>query len=207
MSNIHNIPTLSYSYDALEPHIDAKTMEIHHTKHHQTYVTGLNTALEKLSSDLQQKDVEDLLSNLNDVPEAAKADIIFHGGGHYNHSIFWNTIGPNGGGEPGGDLADSINSSFGNYASFKEQFTTAATKLRGSGWTWLTYNPSGSLEIKSMTNQTSPIVDGAIPLLGIDVWEHAYYLKYQNRRPEYIAAWWNTINWNNVGLRFQKARA
>ena len=207
----YSLPDLPYAYDALEPYIDAKTMEIHHTKHHQTYIKGLNTALETLSTDLQSKSLEDLLTSIGSIPESARANIDFHGGGTSNHTIFWNNMtpphsGPRGGGEPSGNLATAINGAFGSFTSFKDQFTDVATKLRGSGWTWLVYDPSKrTVGIKSMSNQTNPRTEGLIPLLGLDVWEHAYYLKYQNRRPEYITAWWNVINWNNVEQGLQKA--
>lgn len=203
----YSLPDLPYSYDALEPHIDARTMEIHHSKHHQTYVTGLNAAIETLDESLKNKSLEDLLSSIKSIPDSEQGGINFHGGGTNNHSIFWNNMSPTGGGEPGGALADAITSKFGSFSSFKEQFTGVATKLRGSGWTWLTYNPSNqSVELKAMQNQTSPRTEGLMPLLGIDVWEHAYYLKYQNRRPEYISAWWNVVNWSDVDQRLQKAK-
>lgn len=204
----YELPTLPYSYDALEPHIDAKTMEIHHSKHHQTYVNGLNGALEKLSDDLQSKNLDQLLSAINSIPEPTRGVINFHGGGTDNHTLFWNNLSPNGGGEASGGVADAITKAFGNFGAFKEQFSGTAGTFRGSGWTWLVYNPSTQgVEIKAMPNQTSVRTEGLIPLLGIDVWEHAYYLKYQNRRPEYIAAWWNVVNWGEVDTRFGKAKA
>ena len=204
MSN-YKIPELKYSYDALEPHIDAKTMEIHHSKHHNTYVGGLNAILESADSNLQSKSLEELLASINELPDSVQPDINFHGGGTDNHNIFWTNMSPNGGGEPGGSLLDEINRCFGDFTSFKEKFTAQATKLRGSGWNWLVCNPKNkNLEIHSMSNQTSPRTLNLIPLLGIDVWEHAYYLNYQNRRPEYIKAWWNVVDWDNVQSRLDK---
>jgi len=186
----YTLPEMPYAYDALEPHIDARTMEIHHTKHHQKYTDTLNGALEKLNSDLQSKDIVEILSNINDVPEDVRGAINF-----------------NGGGEPGGALADAINSSFGSFADFKEQFSNKTAPIQGSGWGWLVYNPStGKVEYKAMPNQTSPRTEGLVPLLGLDVWEHAYYLKYQNKRPDYIAAWWNVVNWDEVDTRLSKAK-
>jgi Fe-Mn family superoxide dismutase len=200
----HELPKLSYPYDALEPHIDARTMEIHHTKHHQTYVNGLNTALEK-APELQKKSLEDLLEGINSVPEAIRTAVRNHGGGHANHSLFWRIMGPKKGGEPRGKLADALKSAFGGFDKFKEQFTAAATTRFGSGWAWLV-QAGGKLEITSTANQDSPLMDGKTPILGLDVWEHAYYLKYQNRRPDYISAWWNVVNWDEVGRRFEGGR-
>ena len=200
----HELPKLPYPYDALEPHIDARTMEIHHTKHHQAYVNGLNGALEK-APDLQKKSLEDLLKGIHTVPEAIRTAVRNHGGGHHNHSLFWQIMGPKKGGEPEGKLADALKSTFGGFDKFKEQFTTAATTRFGSGWAWLVM-AGGRLEVLSTANQDSPLMDGKTPLLGLDVWEHAYYLKYQNRRPDYAGAWWNVVNWEEVGRRFEGGR-
>jgi len=203
----YTLPELPYAYDALEPHIDAKTMEIHHTKHHQKYTDTLNATLEKCSSDIQGKDILEILADLSQVPDDLRKSINFNGGGYDNHKLFWNNMKPNGGGEPGGAIADAISASFGNFADFKEQFSSKTVPIQGSGWGWLVFNPSSSkVEYKAMTNQTSPRTEGLIPLLGCDVWEHAYYLKYQNKRPDYIAAWWNTVNWDEVESRFSKAK-
>ena len=203
----YTLPEMPYAYDALEPHIDAQTMEIHHSKHHQKYTDGMNGALEKLSPELQDKDIEEILSNINQVPDDVKGAINFNGGGYDNHKLFWNSMKQNGGGEPTGAIADAINDSFGSFAEFKELFSSKTAPLQGSGWGWLVYNPnSGKVEYKAMSNQTSPRTEGLVPLLGLDVWEHAYYLKYQNKRPDYIAAWWNVINWDEVNDRFSKAK-
>jgi len=203
----YTLPEMPYAYDALEPHIDAQTMEIHHSKHHQKYTDGMNGALEKLSPELQEKDIEDILSNINQVPDDVKGAINFNGGGYDNHKLFWNSMKQNGGGEPTGAIADAINDSFGSFAEFKELFSSKTAPIQGSGWGWLVYNPnSGKIEYKAMSNQTSPRTEGLVPLLGLDVWEHAYYLKYQNKRPDYIAAWWNVINWDEVNDRFSKAK-
>ena len=203
----YSLPKLPYSYDALEPHIDAKTMEIHHSKHHQKYTDTLNATLEKCSSEIQNKDILEILSDLKQVPDDVKGAINFNGGGFDNHTLFWNNMKSNGGGEPGGALADAINSSFGSFSDFKEKFTSSTVPIQGSGWGWLVYNPSsGKVEYKKMQNQTSPRTVGLVPLLGCDVWEHAYYLKYQNRRPDYVAAWWNVVNWDEVDNRLSKAK-
>jgi|TARA_B100000745_G_scaffold65760_1_gene38782 Fe-Mn family superoxide dismutase len=203
----YTLPEIPYAYDALEPHIDAQTMEIHHTKHHQKYTDGMNGALEKLSPELQEKDIEEILSNINQVPDDVKGAINFNGGGYDNHKLFWNSMKQNGGGEPTGAIADAINDSFGSFAEFKELFSSKTAPIQGSGWGWLVYNPNSSkVEYKAMSNQTSPRTEGLVPLLGLDVWEHAYYLKYQNKRPDYIAAWWNVINWDEVNDRFSKAK-
>jgi len=203
----YTLPEMPYAYDALEPHIDAQTMEIHHTKHHQKYTDMMNGALEKLSPELQEKDIEEILSNINQVPDDVKGAINFNGGGYDNHKLFWNSMKQNGGGEPTGAIADAINDSFGSFAEFKELFSSKTAPIQGSGWGWLVYNPgSGKVEYKAMSNQTSPRTEGLVPLLGLDVWEHAYYLKYQNKRPDYIAAWWNVINWDEVNDRFSKAK-
>ena len=203
----YTLPEMPYAYDALEPHIDAQTMEIHHSKHHQKYTDGMNGALEKLSPELQDKDIEEILSNINQVPDDVKGAINFNGGGYDNHKLFWNSMKQNGGGEPTGAISDAINDSFGSFAEFKELFSSKTAPIQGSGWGWLVYNPnSGKVEYKAMSNQTSPRTEGLVPLLGLDVWEHAYYLKYQNKRPDYIAAWWNVINWDEVNDRFSKAK-
>ncbi len=203
----YELPKMPYAYDALEPHIDARTMEIHHTKHHQTYTTKLNDALGKCSSDIQNKDIVDILSDLNQVPQELKGAINFNGGGYDNHKLFWNNMKPNGGGEPGGAVADAINASFGSFADFKEKFSSTTAVIQGSGWGWLVYNPSTSkVEYVAMSNQDSPRTKGLVPLLGLDVWEHAYYLNYQNKRPDYIAAWWNVVNWEEVDNRLSKAK-
>lgn len=198
------LPALPYAYDALEPYIDKETMNIHHTKHHNTYVTNLNNALEG-NTDLLSKTVEEVIANLNDVPEAVRTAVRNNGGGHANHSLFWQILAPNAGGEPSGSLADAIKGKFGSFEGFKEEFTKAATGRFGSGWAWLSVN-NGQLEISSTPNQDSPIMEGKTPILGIDVWEHAYYLKYQNRRPEYITNFFNVINWPEVTKRFESAK-
>ncbi len=203
----YELPKLPYAYDALEPHIDAKTMEIHHTKHHQTYTTKLNDALGKCSSDIQNKDIIDILGDLSQVPDELRKAINFNGGGFDNHRLFWNNMKPNGGGEPGGAVADAINASFGSFADFKEKFSSTTTVIQGSGWGWLVYNPSSSkVEYVAMSNQDSPRTKGLVPLLGLDVWEHAYYLKYQNKRPVYVGACWNVVNWDAVEDRLSKAK-
>ncbi|MFQ5702446.1 MAG: superoxide dismutase [Gemmatimonadales bacterium] len=199
----HELPPLPYGYDALEPHIDARTMEIHHGKHHQGYVTKLNGALEK-HADLQDKRVEDLLRAIDTVPEDIKGAVRNNGGGHANHSLFWQVMAPGGGGEPGGGLADAISSAFGDFAAFKTAFSNAAATRFGSGWAWLVVD-GGGLAVESTPNQDSPLMAGKTPILGLDVWEHAYYLNYQNRRPDYIAAWWNVVNWAEVAQRFEAA--
>lgn len=200
----HELPALPYAFDALEPHIDAQTMEIHHDRHHATYVNNLNAALEG-HADLQDKNIEDLLRSIDSVPENIRTAVRNNGGGHANHSLFWEILSPNGGGQPGGELADAINNAFGSFDSFKEQFAKAAATRFGSGWAWLIAD-NGSLAITSTPNQDSPLMEGKTPILGLDVWEHAYYLKYQNKRPDYIAAFWNVVNWDEVGKRFANAR-
>ena len=193
----HTLPPLPYPTNALEPHIDAQTMEIHHGKHHNAYVTNLNAALEK-APELADKSLDDLLRNLNSVPEAVRTAVRNNGGGHWNHTQFWQTMGPNGGGGPTGKLADAINSAFGDFEKFKEAFNAAGAGRFGSGWVWLV-NDGGKLAITSTPNQDNPLMDGkAPPILGNDVWEHAYYLKYQNRRPDYLDAVWNVVNWAKV---------
>lgn len=198
------LPQLPYAYDALEPHIDKETMNIHHTKHHNTYVTNLNNALEG-NEELLSKTVEEVVSNLDAVPEAARTAVRNNGGGHANHSLFWQVISPNGGGKPTGELADAINSKFGGFEGFKEEFSKAATTRFGSGWAWLVVN-NGELEVTSTPNQDSPLMEGKTPILGLDVWEHAYYLNYQNRRPEYIGAFWNVVNWEEVSKRYASSK-
>ncbi len=193
----HALPELNYGYNELEPHIDTKTMEIHHTKHHQTYINNLNVALENYP-ELFEKTVEDLLINLENIPESIRVAVRNGGGGHANHSLFWRTIGPNSGGTPSGQILAKINESFGDFENFKKDFGEKATKQFGSGWGWLCQDKSGKLVTMSTPNQDSPLSAGLNPLLGIDVWEHAYYLNYQNKRPDYINAFWNIINWNEV---------
>jgi Fe-Mn family superoxide dismutase len=202
--SMHEVPSLPYGFDALEPHIDAQTMQIHHDKHHAAYVTNLNKALEA-HPDLQSKSVEDLLRGFDSVPEAIRTAVRNHGGGHANHSLFWQVMGPNGGGTPSGDLAAAIDRDFGSFQSFKEKLTNAAAGQFGSGWGWLVTD-GGKLDVIARPNQDSPLMEGKTPLLGVDVWEHAYYLKYQNRRPDYLAAWWNTVNWSEVAARYSRAR-
>ena len=201
----HTLPALPYPFDALEPHIDAQTMEIHHGRHHNAYVTNLNKALEGQAA-LQAKSLEDLIGALSGVPEAIRTAVRNNGGGHANHSLFWTLMKKGGGGEPSGDLAEAISKAFGGFAAFKEKFSTAATTRFGSGWAWLSLDKSGNLIVESTANQDSPLMEGRKPVLGLDVWEHAYYLKYQNRRPDYIAAWWNVINWDAVAQVYKKAR-
>ena len=197
----YSVPPLPYAYDALEPHIDAKTMEIHHTKHHQTYVNNLNAAIEK-APELQGKSLDDLMRGINSVPESVRTAVRNNGGGHWNHSLFWQIMGPGKGGEPSGKLADAINGAFGDFSKFKEQFAAAGTGRFGSGWAWL-INDGGKLSITSTPNQDNPLMEGKTAILGLDVWEHAYYLKYQNKRPDYIAAWWNVVNWDAVAERYR----
>ncbi|HEX7183812.1 MAG TPA: superoxide dismutase [Thermoanaerobaculia bacterium] len=200
----HELPPLPYAFDALEPHIDAQTMQIHHDKHHATYVTKLNEALDK-EPGLGGKSVEELLRSIDQVPESIRGAVRNHGGGHANHTLFWEVMGPGGGGNPSGDLAAAIDSGFGSFESFKEKLTNAAANQFGSGWGWLVAS-DGKLDVIARPNQDSPLMEGKTPILGVDVWEHAYYLKYQNRRPDYLAAWWNTINWQAVADRFRRAR-
>jgi Fe-Mn family superoxide dismutase len=190
------LPPLPYANDALEPHIDAKTMEIHHTKHHQTYVNNLNAAIEK-APELAGTSIDELMRGISGVPEAVRTAVRNNGGGHWNHSMFWQLMSADAGGEPSGKLADAIKSAFGDFSKFKEQFAAAGTGRFGSGWAWL-LNDGGKLSIVSTPNQDNPLMDGKNAILGLDVWEHAYYLKYQNRRPDYIAAWWNVVNWDAV---------
>jgi len=201
----HTLPPLPYAYDALEPYIDALTMEIHHTKHHATYVNNLNAALDK-HPELHEVPLEVLLRNLESVPEDIRVAVRNNGGGHANHSLFWTVMKPGGGGEPTGELAEAIQATFGSFAAFKEKFSQAAATRFGSGWAWLVVNAFGKLEVYSTPNQDSPLMEGKTPILGLDVWEHAYYLKYQNRRPDYIAAWWNVVNWDEVARRYAEAK-
>jgi Fe-Mn family superoxide dismutase len=200
---LHQLPPLPYAFDALEPYIDAKTMEIHHDKHHAAYVNNVNKALEG-NTDLQKLSVEELIAHLDRVPENVRTAVRNNGGGHANHSLFWTTMKKGGGGEPKGALADAIKSTFGAIADFKTKFNQAATTRFGSGWAWLLIQ-NGKLAIDSTPNQDNPIMSGGKPVLGLDVWEHAYYLKYQNRRPDYIEAWWNVVNWDHVGEVYAKA--
>ncbi|MCS6858802.1 MAG: superoxide dismutase [Abditibacteriales bacterium] len=205
----HTLPDLPYAHDALEPYIDKQTMEIHHGKHHQTYVTNLNNAL--AGTGLEDVPVDELIADLSKVPEDRRTAVRNNGGGHSNHSMFWKMMKPGGGGEPTGELADAIKAAFGDFNAFKEKFTQAATTRFGSGWAWLIVDENGNLAITSTPNQDSPLMKGVAevtgtPILGLDVWEHAYYLKYQNRRPEYIAAWWNVVNWDEVAARYQAAK-
>ncbi|MEM9557767.1 MAG: superoxide dismutase [Acidobacteriota bacterium] len=195
-----SVPDLRYPFDALEPHIDARTMEIHHDKHHAAYVSKLNAALDG-HADLQGKDVEDLLADLDALPDAIRNAVRNHGGGHANHTLFWDVMGPHGGGGPNGDLADAIHQSFGDFEKFQGALASAAGGQFGSGWGWLVKSGNG-LEVMATANQDSPLSVGKTPILGVDVWEHAYYLNYQNRRPDYLAAWWNTVDWDRVAARF-----
>ncbi len=200
----YELPKLPYSYDALEPYIDAKTMEIHHTKHHQAYVNNLNAALEK-HPEIAEKPLEELLASLDKIPEDIRTAVRNHGGGHLNHSFFWKVMGPDVKKEPGAELASKITSAFGDIIKFKEEFTKAAGGVFGSGWAWLVIDEKGKLSISTTPNQDSPISKGEKPILGLDVWEHAYYLKYQNKRPDYITAFWNVVNWEAVEENFKKA--
>jgi Fe-Mn family superoxide dismutase len=197
----HSLPPLPYPHDALEPHIDKQTMEIHHGKHHAAYVNNLNAALEK-HPDLQSKSVEDLIRGLSTVPEAIRTAVRNNGGGHANHTMFWQIMGPNAGGAPTGAIADAINGSFGSFDKLKEELKKAATGRFGSGWAWV-IESGGKLTVESTANQDSPLMEGKKPVFGIDVWEHAYYLKYQNRRPDYIDAWWNVVNWTEINKRLR----
>jgi Fe-Mn family superoxide dismutase len=200
----HQVPDLPYDFGALEPHIDAKTMEIHHDKHHAAYVNNLNKALEK-HPELAKKSVEDLLRDLSAVPDDIRTAVRNNGGGHYNHSLFWPSMSADGGGEPVGSLGDAIADAFGGFAAFKEKLSAAAVGQFGSGWGWLVLD-GGALKVEGTPNQDNPISHGRTPLLGVDVWEHAYYLKYQNRRPDYVAAWWNVVDWDAVANRFSGTR-
>ena len=199
----HEVPPLPYAYDALEPYIDEETMHLHHDKHHAAYVNNLNTALQKYP-ELQDKSAEELIRDLNSVPEDIRPAVRNNGGGHVNHTMFWEIMGPNGGGEPTGALADAIKEAFGDLDGLKQQFNDAGTKRFGSGWAWLVRTADGKLQVTSTANQDNPMSEGSYPIMGNDVWEHAYYLKYQNRRPEYLAAWWNVVNWAAVAMRFEQ---
>ncbi|HEV7594601.1 MAG TPA: superoxide dismutase [Gemmatimonadaceae bacterium] len=197
------LPPLPYDFAALEPHIDARTMEIHHGKHHQTYVNNLNAAIEK-APELAKKSLDDLMRNVSSLPEAVRTPIRNNGGGHWNHSMFWQIMAPKAGGEPGGKLGQAITSTFGDFAKFREQFSAAGVGRFGSGWAWL-INTGGKLSITSTPNQDNPLMEGQKAIMGLDVWEHAYYLKYQNRRPDYIQAWWNVVNWREIESRYAAA--
>jgi Fe-Mn family superoxide dismutase len=199
----YSVPDLTYAFDALEPHIDARTMEIHHDKHHAAYVTNLNAALE--GSDWMDRPIDDVLQNLDAIPEDKRTAVRNNGGGHANHTLFWEIMGPNGGGDPSGALGNAISEKFGGLADLKSAVNDAGVKRFGSGWTWLVWDGSG-LAVESTPNQDTPVMDGKTPLLGIDVWEHAYYLNYQNRRPDYLEAWWNVVDWDAVSARFDAAR-
>jgi superoxide dismutase, Fe-Mn family len=201
----HALPPLPYDYTALEPHIDEATMRIHHDKHHAAYVNNLNAALEP-HPDLQGKTIEALIGVLGAVPEGIRGPVRNNGGGHYNHTMFWEIMAPGGAKEPGGALAQAIDKAFGGFAQFKEQFAKACVTRFGSGWGWLSVDKNGNLVLESTPNQDNPLMEGRSPVLGCDVWEHAYYLKYQNRRPDYVAAWWNVVNWTEVGSRYERAR-
>lgn len=200
----HELPELPYAHDALEPNVDSQTMQIHHGKHHQGYVNKLNAALEG-HDDLQSKSIEELLADLDSIPEEIRTAVRNNGGGHYNHSLFWPAMSPDGGGEPTGALAEAINDAFGSFEDFKSQFSSAAGGQFGSGWGWLVVDSDGNLAVTSTPNQDNPISDGHTPLLGVDVWEHAYYLHYQNRRNDYIQNWWNVVNWDVVVERYNAA--
>lgn len=199
----HELPKLKYSYNALEPYIDEMTMTIHHSKHHAAYINNLNAALEKYP-ELQEKTVEELIVSLDSLPDSIKTAVRNNGGGHLNHTFFWSILSPKGNGEPEGDLMEAINSKFGNFAAFKEEFSKAAATRFGSGWAWLVLNKSAELSVVSTPNQDSPISEGLRPILGLDVWEHAYYLKYQNRRPDYVSEWWNVVDWAEVSRLYKK---
>lgn len=200
----HQLPSLPYAYDALEPYIDTMTMQIHHTKHHAAYLANLNKAIE--GTEFENMPVEELLAKIESVPESIRTTVRNHGGGYVNHNLFWTIMAPNAGGAPAGDLAAAIEKTFGSFEAFKEKFTAAAANRFGSGWAWLVVKPDGSLDVYSTANQDSPLMSGDTPILGLDVWEHAYYLKYQNRRPEYINNFYNIINWDQVAAYYQAAR-
>ena len=200
------LPDLPYAYDALEPHIDAQTMEIHHSKHHQAYTNGLNDAWDDMSKENQDQGLLTILSDLDQLKPEVRGRINFHGGGYNNHELFWKSMKPNGGGKPSGALSDALDKEFGSFEKFKEKFSTETAVIQGSGWGWLIFNPvTKKIQFKTTANQDSPITEELVPLLGLDVWEHAYYLKYENKRPDYIAAWWNVINWEEIELRFTRA--
>jgi superoxide dismutase, Fe-Mn family len=204
MAHPFQLPDLPYPFDALEPHIDAKTMEIHHDRHHKAYTDKLNEAIGK-HEEWQGKEIDEILRNIDSVPEDIRTAVRNNGGGYANHNLFWEIMGPNGGGEPGGELGDAIRSAFGSFDQFKEKVSTAGATQFGSGWAWLV-SSGGSLKVYSTPNQDSPLMKGDTPILGVDVWEHAYYLKYQNKRPDYLSAWWNTVSWDAVAERYSKAR-
>lgn len=201
----HELPALPYPPEALEPHIDAQTMEIHHGRHHKTYVDKLNAALEG-HAQLASKSVDDLIANIDQVPEDIRGPVRNNGGGHVNHTLFWQIMSPDGGGEPTGEVAAAINETFGGFDKFQEEFANAAINRFGSGWAWLVVKKDGGLAVINTLNQDSPLMDGHTPILGLDVWEHAYYLKYQNKRPDYIKAWWNVVNWDEVNKRYSAAK-
>jgi Fe-Mn family superoxide dismutase len=202
----HELPPLPYDYSALEPYIDSQTMHLHHDAHHATYVKNLNAALEKYPQ-LQNKPADDLLRTINSVPEDIRTAVRNNGGGHVNHSMFWRIMKGKGGGEPKGKIADALKKTFGSFDTFKQQFNDAGTKVFGSGWVWLARSESGKIQIVTTPNQNNPLSDGLFPIMGNDVWEHAYYLKYNNRRPEYLQAWWNVVNWEEIDQRFQQSEA
>lgn len=199
-----SLPSLPYPADALEPHIDARTMEIHHDKHHAAYTNNLNNAI--AGTDLENKDIVEILSNMDAVPASIKTAVQNNGGGYANHNLFWEIMGPSGGGEPSGELADAINNAFGSFSDFQDKFSAAAAGRFGSGWAWLVVKSDGSLDVYSTANQDSPYMQGDTPILGLDVWEHAYYLNYQNRRPDYISAWWNVVDWSKVAEKYTAAK-
>lgn len=200
----YSLPDLPYDYDALEPHIDARTMEIHHTKHHQGYTNKVNAALE--GHEFAELDIEEVLRRIDEVPADKKQAVINNGGGYANHKLFWTILSPNGGGNPDGELADAIKKIFGSFDKFKEEFSNAAGSRFGSGWAWLSVDGSGNLVVHSTPNQDSPLMEGYTPILGLDVWEHAYYLNYQNRRPDYISSFWNVVNWDQVAKNYKAAK-
>lgn len=202
----YELPPLPYDYSALEPHIDTQTMQLHHDKHHAAYVNNLNAALQN-NSEFASLQIHELVRRLNDVPENIRAAVRNNGGGHANHSMFWKIMTPNGGGEPTGELANAIQQAFGSFDAFKTAFNDAGTKRFGSGWAWLVLDRNGKLQVTSTANQDSPLTEGLYPVMGNDVWEHAYYLKYQNRRPEYLNAWWNVVNWNEIAARYTQGRS
>ena len=201
----HVLPDLKYDYSALEPYIDAKTMEIHHQKHHGAYVSKLNAALEG-HAELANKSIEEILKSLNSLPESIRTAVRNNGGGHFNHTMFWEIMAANAGGAPSGTLGSAINSTFGSFDKFKEEFATAAANRFGSGWAWLVLDASGSLKVTSTANQDNPVSESLKPVMGLDVWEHAYYLKYQNRRPEYVENWWKVVNWDEVAKRYESMK-
>ncbi len=202
----YEVPPLPYDYSALEPYIDTQTMQLHHDKHHAAYVNNLNAAIQS-HAQFASLPVEQLIQRLNELPENIRTAVRNNGGGHANHSMFWQIMTPNGGGQPGGDLANAINSTFGSFDQFKAAFNDAGVKRFGSGWAWLILDRNGNLQVTSTANQDSPLMEGNFPIMGNDVWEHAYYLKYQNRRPEYLNAWWNVVNWNEIEKRYQQAKS